>query len=222
MAQTLVQTSSELTFTGTTSTVVLNGVTAGNALSHFGSQETDATAIATTTDDKGDTFTNVHTENGANGGTSVQVAKNAVGGNTTFTCGVAAGSKLQYYKVQEWSGSSTTTQPDGSDSQLQAGSTTHTESASGINPTTGCVVITASACASTPTSPTPGSGYTSVATSNSFGFWQYQIFSSAPTNEKGTWTSGNAPGQAGAMLAIKAGAAAAARQQTLTLLGCGV
>lgn len=219
MAQTLVQTSSELSFTGTTSTITITPA-AGNALAVFGAQVTDATAQIAPSDDRSNSYTLAHAENGTNGCGSVAVAANVVGAVTVITLGVASGSKAQSFKVQEWSGSATT-QPDGSDSRNQTStSTAHSESVAGINPSTACVVISASSCAGAIT-PTPGSGYTQVACARTSVFFQYQIFTSAPTSETGAWTSGSTTTQSGALLAIKA-ASAASRQQTLTLLGMGV
>jgi hypothetical protein len=57
---------------------------------------------------------------------------------------------------------------------------------------------------------TPGSGYTQLTTSGSFGFFQYQIFPSAPTNERGVWTSGSSITATSVIAAFKAAAAPAA------------
>lgn len=208
MAQTLVQTSAEVSFTGTSSTQILNGVAALNALSVVAGQLTDGTLFANVSDDKSGVWTTKQSGTAGNGVGMVAVAGGVAGGNTTVTVGPSSGSKACRFKFQEWSGSQTNP-PDAFDTRDQTASTNHAESAAGINPSGGCIVITASSCANNLTTPAVGSGYNAITSAGGSVWWQYQIFPSAPVSETGSWSSANSTAQSGAIVAIKAAGGAA-------------
>lgn len=208
MSQTLVQTSAELAFTGTTSTITITP-TAGNALFVYGAQVTSGAAIVAPTDTQSNSYTLKSTQTSGNGCGAVAEAVNVAGASTVITLGVASGSLAQSFIVQEWSGCATTAQPDASDGDSTAAATTHDESATGVNPTGACVVFSSSSTnVGSPTGKTPGSGYTSVTSSRASVWWQYQIFTVAPTSEKSLWTS-SSTAQSGSLMAIKAAAGGA-------------
>jgi hypothetical protein len=209
--QSLVQTSAEVVVTaGNTGSVTLNGVTAGNLLALVADNESDGVSFATPTDNNGNTWAiTVQTGSTALGVSCIAHAQNANGGNTTVTLTPSSGSKTYRFKVLEISGSVTSGNPDVTSSIQEAANTTsHVSSAdaSHINSSGPCFVICVGSTSNAPGTKTPGSGYTTIANTLAFGHWQYQIFSSAPTNEQGAWSSTNSVKNAGVIAAFKAAA----------------
>lgn len=210
MSQAIVQQTAEVTVTGGSTGSVTLTCTAGNCLTIQAVNESNSQAFATPTDNNGNTWSApVQGGNSADGISLLSLAENINGGSTTVTLPTAAGTATYRFRVIEWSGSLTTGQPEASDHQIEAAGTTHHESAAGINPTGACVVLCAASLSNVTGGATPGSGYTSIPTASSFAFYQYQIFPSAPTNERGAWSSVNSIAVAGAILDFKAAAAAA-------------
>jgi hypothetical protein len=211
MSQVIVQQSAEVTVSsGSTGNVTLNGVGAGNILTVQGTNETNANNFSTPTDNNGNTWAApVQAGNNSVGMSCLSLAQNANGGNTTVTLGLASGTATYRFRVIEWSGSLTTGQPDASDHQIEAAGTTHHESSAGINPTGACVVLCAASLSNLTGGATAGGGYSSFGTASNYAFYQYQIYASAPSNEKGAWTSVNSIAIAGSIIAFKAAAGAA-------------
>lgn len=190
--------------------MVLNGVTAGNLLVAVLTQETDATLFATNSDGTNTWIKNEEQADSTRGNCCIQSAQNVAGGNTTVTVTLAGGvSKTYRGKLIEVSGSVTTGMDVGDKVSVDAAGTTHHCSAAGITPSGPCIIFTSSIAASNLGGTTPGAGYTALTTAGNFTNWQYQIFSSAPTSERGAWSSVNAPNSNGAIAAFKAAAGAA-------------
>jgi hypothetical protein len=212
MPQSLIQTSAEVIVTaGNTGSVTLNGVTAGNLLALVADNETDGVTFSAPTDNNGNTWAiAVQGGNSTCGVSCIAHAQNVNAGNATVTLAPSSGSKTYRFKVLEISGSVTSGNPDVTSSIIEGANTTnHVSSAdaSHINPSGPCFVICVGSTSNTPGAKTPGSGYTTIANTLAFGHWQYQIFTSAPANEQGAWSSSNSVRNAGVIAAFKAAAA---------------
>jgi hypothetical protein len=209
--QSLVQTSAEVVVTsGSSGSVTLNGVTAGNLLALVADNETDGIAFAAPTDNNGNTWAiTVQAGNTACGVSCIAQAQNVNAGNTTVTLAPSSGSKTYRFKVLEISGSVIAGSPDVTSSIIEGANTTsHVSSAdaSHINPSGPCFVLCVGSTSNTPGTKTPGNGYTAIANTLAFGHWQFQIFTSAPTNEQGAWSSTSSVKNAGVIAAFKAAA----------------
>ena len=151
--------------------------------------ETDGVTFSAPTDNNGNTWAiTVQTGNLACGVSCIAQAQNVNAGNTTVTLSPSSGSKTYRFKVLEISGSVISGSPDVTSSIIEGANTTSHVSAadtSHINPSGPCFVICVGSTSNTPGTKTPGSGYTTIASTLAFGHWQYQIFTAAPTNEQG-------------------------------------
>jgi hypothetical protein len=208
MAITIVQTSSEMIVSsGTSGTLTLNGVTSGNLLVTQLTQETDNQPFVTNTDGTNTWAIDQQKNDSTRGSACLQSAQNVASGNTVVTVAPLTGSKTFHGRMHEVSGCVTTGVDAVSGIEPDAGSSSHVCSAdaSHINPSGACICFTSSAASSGLGTRTPGSGYTAVSTAGNFTFWQYQIFTSAPTNERGAWT-GNAVTTNGVIAAYVAAA----------------
>lgn len=224
MSQTVVQTSAEtVVSSGTSGTATLNGVTAGNLLVIVATQETDITAFNTPSDGTNTWAKDVEKATAAQGVAMIASAQNVAGGNTTVTVSPSSGSKTFRFRLLEISGSVTSGVDVTSSITEPSNVTSHVCSAdaSHINPTGPCIVFCSSAANATLGGTTQGSGYTALSTSGNFTNWQYQIFSSAPTNEQGAWTSVNSHTTNGAIAAYKAAASAGGLFRPAMLNGLG-
>src|SRR5437016_467125 len=155
MAQTLVQQSAEVVVTsGTTGSVTLTGVAAGNLLAILACNETDGTTFATPTDTNGNTWAIAVQDGTARlGEAMIAYAQNVHSGSTPVTVGPSSGSKTYHFKVLEISGSVTAGNPDVTSSIRESGTpTSHVCSAdaSHINPSGACFVLTAASCTASP------------------------------------------------------------------------
>lgn len=211
MSQALVQTGAEISISGGTSgSVTLNGVGAGNLLTAQCLNDTNATATFTVSDNNGNSWTTDVSkgDGGVAGSAAIAHAANVHAGNTavTVTASASIGFKA---RISEWSGSDTSSPLATTDNDVVT-STTHDESASGISPGAACIVLVCACGISSLTSPTAGSGYTSQSSASVFDFYEYQIFGSTPTSEKGLWTTSSSIRTVGVMAAFKAAPAGGA------------
>src|SRR5258708_8361340 len=165
MSQSLAKTSPEVVVTaGSSGSVTLNGVTAGNLLARVADNETDGVAFSAPTDNNGNTWAiSVQGGNSTCGVSCIAQAQNVSAGNTTVTLAPSSGSKTYRFKVLEISGSVISGSPDVTSSIIEAANTTnHVSSAdaSHINPNSPCFVICLCITSNTPAPKTPGSAYT--------------------------------------------------------------
>lgn len=194
----VVQDSGEKSLTGTSTTATLT-VSAGNLGVIVATQETDGTLFSVPSDGTNTWIKNEEQGDANRGVTMLASAQNLAGGSTTVTVGPSSGSKTFHFHFLEVSGCVTTGIDSGDKVSLDPVGTTHHCSASGINPSAACIIFTSSICNATAGTCTAGSGYTALTTASNFTFWQYQIFSIAPTSERGAWTSANSVNSNGAI-----------------------
>lgn len=213
MAQTVVQTSSEMVVSsGATGHMDLTGVASGNLLLTLLTQETDGTTFATNSDGTNTWTKDPEKANLANGVACIQSAKNVASGNPSVVATLTGGvSKTYRGRLLEVSGSATTAvdASDGIIGESDGGTGNHICSSAGITPSAGCIVVTSSAFGSSVGVTTAGSGYTKITTSGLFTHWQYQIFPSAPTAEKGAWSAATVSRNTNAVIAAYKAAAVA-------------
>ncbi len=193
MAQTVVQTSANISLIGTNGSVLMPGVGAGNLLVVGIINDSDGTTNFTVSDDKGDIWTNVVSAghgSPVNGLVCISYANNVTGGNTTVT--VTAGSSITFnFYVFEVSGSATASVVGASDSNFQISAATHEASASGISTSAGAFVLMVGV-ESTSATNTPETGWTALTGAHGYDIFEWIIETSPLSAEHGTWTTGTA------------------------------
>jgi hypothetical protein len=209
MSQSLVQTGAEISVSGGTSgNVTLNGVAAGNLLTASCLNDSNATATFSASDNKSNAWASAVSQgdSAVAGLAAILYAKNVAAGNTTVTITSSASISFKAL-IQEWSGSDTSAPLAAHDSDQVGSGTNHQASASGVNPGAACICLVCACAQNTLGTCTAGSGYTAETSSSPFDFYEYQIFSSAPTNEQGKWTSANSPPTVSVIAAFRAAVA---------------
>jgi hypothetical protein len=208
MSQALVQTSAEINVSGGTSgNVTLNGVAAGDLLTAMCINLSNGTDTFSVSDGKNTWQSAVTGASGSGvppqGVAQILYAQNVAAGNTTVTITATHSITFQAF-IQEWSGSATSSVVAATDSHLEStAGTSHTASNSGISPGSPCICL---ACGTDQSggSPTAGSGYTQLTSSQIYDLYEFQIFSSAPTNEHGAWTTSSGQKTISCIAAFKA------------------
>lgn len=204
MAAALVQTGTALNVGGGTSgTITLTGVAAGNLLVVYADDIDGLGATFSISDDQGNTWAQaVHNDNGGYT-SSIHYCLNAAAGTTVITV-TASTSTAFLAQAQEYSGGTWTL--DTTSSIDETSTTSHVCSASGsVIDTAGEDVVV---CNSTTAdggnfgTRTAGSGYTGLSSPTAQCFWQYQIFSTAQANEQGPFTSANSKATAACIAAF--------------------
>jgi len=207
MAIALVQTSAELLVSsGTTGSVTLNGVAAGNLLVALAGQETNASTLSFS--DGVNTWSSAINRGTVSIGIAAAgYAKNVAGGNTTITvtCSGAATFRARVFEV---SGTTTATPLQSVDSIVETVGTTSHATTDGIVSQSDCIIFCVAEFSNGPGVYTPGAGYTQVSSAGSFTRYQYGILVGAQTLRTVDFTSGNS--QACAVVAMAFGVAPAA------------
>lgn len=212
MAIALVQTGTEIDIVaGTSGTITLTGVTAGNLLTVV-VDDVDGNAVSfTVSDDKGNAWLSAVSNDNGGYSSAILYCLSAIAGTTVITV-TSSGTTDFVAQAQEWSGgvwSLDTT------SFIDEGSTTsHVCSASSsVIDTTGADLVLCNSTTNNGTSfgtRTAGSGYTDFsgpggASDYSRAMWQWQVFSTAQTNERGAFTSANSKATAACIAAFLCG-----------------
>lgn len=195
-----VQVSAETVVTsGTSGTATLTGVAAGNLLVAYPTNIGETTIAFVAEDDQPDIWATIISEEGPVTLNSVTIARclRAAGGTTIVTVTADAATDFNF-RVAEFTrtGGGIWSDAD-SDNFIQTAISTSEFCAetTKIDIAASESVVVCNAVADNPSStgfgtPTPGSGYSQDTSADSRVYWQWQVFSTALTNERGAFTSG--------------------------------
>lgn len=192
MAIALVQTGTAINVgSGTSGTITLTGVAAGNLLIVYAS-DVDGTGVSfSVSDDQGNTWASAVANDNSGYSSAILYCLSAAAGTTVITV-TASSSTAIVAQAQEWSGDGTW-ELDQTSLIDESATTNHVCSVDFRNiDTKGAAVVacnSATADGGNFGACTPGTGYTELVSPGARTYWQYQVFSAATADERGSFTS---------------------------------